>query len=612
MSFTRNNLFTFFTLFFFFFFVNVDHSLQSNTFSISNINPLSPQASLRRHWSRLFPSITIPGFLLSKSSPLNASQVAVFSNYLHSGNLHSHFPSFCSAANLFCDFSNSPLFNHHHLHANTEFKNYKNMEFKKYQKECLLSGQSFKNYSSGENVGHDFFSNYGQENTGSREEFTGYAGKTNVGGSGFTNYATDSNGEASDFKLYGGQSNLQGHQFKNYGSDSSAGVQSFTSYSEDSNVVKHGFKAYGSKANAILNQFSSYSTQSNMAKNEFKLYNEAGNGAIDLFKGYAGATNVGKNEFQAYDVVANGGVEQFMGYGGDGANVPKNVFKSYGKGTNTPVEIFTNYGNSSGPSTTKFVEYGKDAIGVASTKFSTYLGNETSSSFKDYFNSVTSFNGYNNTSSTSSVEPGKFFRRRDITEGKVIVMPDIRDKMPKRSFLPRALAKLLPMRSGVFMSKMPEAKTVIDRTIWECERAGAKGETKRCVSTIEEMSEFASEMIGKRARVRTTESTVGSGMEVEVRKVKGGEEVKVVSCHQSMFPYLVYYCHAVPRVEGYEVEVKVVGMKEEMVNVGVVVCHVDTSEWSEGHEAFMALGFGPGKIEVCHWIYENDLAWFPW
>jgi hypothetical protein len=23
----------------------------------------------------------------------------------------------------------------------------------------------------------------------------------------------------------------------------------------------------------------------------------------------------------------------------------------------------------------------------------------------------------------------------------------------------------------------------------------------------------------------------------------------------------------------------------------------------------VALGFGPGRIEVCHWIFENDMTW---
>ncbi|KAJ9567935.1 hypothetical protein OSB04_003901 [Centaurea solstitialis] len=30
--------------------------------------------------------------------------------------------------------------------------------------------------------------------------------------------------------------------------------------------------------------------------------------------------------------------------------------------------------------------------------------------------------------------------------------------------------------------------------------------------------------------------------------------------------------------------------------------------WSPGHGAFVALGSGPGRIEVCHWIFENDMT----
>ena len=37
---------------------------------------------------------------------------------------------------------------------------------------------------------------------------------------------------------------------------------------------------------------------------------------------------------------------------------------------------------------------------------------------------------------------------------------------------------------------------------------------------------------------------------------RGGGETAAVSCHQSLFPYLVYYCHAVPKVAVYDVELK--------------------------------------------------------
>jgi hypothetical protein len=45
------------------------------------------------------------------------------------------------------------------------------------------------------------------------------------------------------------------------------------------------------------------------------------------------------------------------------------------------------------------------------------------------------------------------------------------------------------------------------------------------------------------------------------------------------------------------------------INHGVAICHLETSDWSPSHGAFVALGGKPGQIEVCHWIFEGDMAW---
>jgi len=45
------------------------------------------------------------------------------------------------------------------------------------------------------------------------------------------------------------------------------------------------------------------------------------------------------------------------------------------------------------------------------------------------------------------------------------------------------------------------------------------------------------------------------------------------------------------------------------INHGVTICHLNTSSWRPDHGAFVALGSGPGQIEMCHWIVENDMTW---
>ncbi|KAF7847447.1 hypothetical protein BT93_L2959 [Corymbia citriodora subsp. variegata] len=145
----------------------------------------------------------------------------------------------------------------------------------------------------------------------------------------------------------------------------------------------------------------------------------------------------------------------------------------------------------------------------------------------------------------------------------------------------------------------------------ECEWAPNAGKTKRCVGSIEDMIHFATSLLGRNITARSTESTAGSSHEVMLGTVKGINSRRVtksVSCHQMLFPFLLYYCHSVPKVRVYEVDLLDPKTKVK-INHGVAICHRDTSAWSATHWAFLALGSQPGLIEVCHWIFENDLTW---
>ena len=165
--------------------------------------------------------------------------------------------------------------------------------------------------------------------------------------------------------------------------------------------------------------------------------------------------------------------------------------------------------------------------------------------------------------------------------------------------------------SSMFTGVNSTLEKLMRNTLEECERVPSKGETKKCVASAEDMIDFAVIVLGHNVVVRTTENVEGSKQNVKigkVRKINGGKVTKSVSCHQSLYPYLVYYCHSVPKVRVYEADILEVESKAK-INHGVAICHVDTSAWSKGHGAFVALGSGPGLIEVCHWIFENDMTW---
>ena len=171
-----------------------------------------------------------------------------------------------------------------------------------------------------------------------------------------------------------------------------------------------------------------------------------------------------------------------------------------------------------------------------------------------------------------------------------------KDKMPARSFLPRAIASKLPFSSsvlteikGIFYAREGSVmERVIVNALKECERAPSKGETKRCVGSAEAMIRFTSSVLSHNIVVRTTKNVNRSSKSVMIKTIKGindGQVTEPVSCHQ----------------------IDIVDMDTKAkINHGVAVCHIDTSAWGPEHGAFLALGSSPGKIEVCHWIFEND------
>lgn len=343
--------------------------------------------------------------------------------------------------------------------------------------------------------------------------------------------------------------------------------------------------------------------------------------ANDSFRSYSFNGNNPRNNFKTYSAGSDFGSDTFISYR-DRANVGDDSFQSYGSKSKSGTASFANYGQSFNEGNDTFTEYGKGSSGKTAFGFKTYgLGR----AFKGYNKNGVSFSAYNNFSAFSGkivnrfVEPGKFFRESMLKEGNVMMMPDIKDKMPARMFLPLTISSKLPFSSSrlgevkeAFHAREGSAtERVIINALGECERAPSMDETKRCVGSAEGMIEFAVSVLGPNVVVRTTESVKGSKTSVMIGKVygiDGGKVTKSVSCHQSLYPYLLYYCHSVPKVRVYEADILDVDTKKK-INQGVAICHIDTSAWGPEHGAFSALGSGPGKIEVCHWIFENDMTW---
>ncbi|KAK7386884.1 hypothetical protein VNO78_27232 [Psophocarpus tetragonolobus] len=588
---------------------------------LADKNPFTPMAYVARYWdSHVTNNLPKPSFLLSKASPMSAADTASFAKLAAENTLSTRLPEFCSAANLLC-FPD--------VRSSLE-KHAEDVDFKTYN-----DGQNFTNYGTSRPGGLDSFKNYSNDlfstpvnsfrrysrgAAGHDDSFAAYAGDTNVADQRFSTYGTGTAGGAGEFKNYSSNSNVPNLRFTTY-SDSTAGrTQSFSSYSENGNSGGQSFASYGKNSAGAAADFAGYGTDSNVASSGFKNYGKGGVLPNDTFTNYGVNMNVPEETFKSYADGTHGGTEIFANYR-DNSNVGDDTFQSYAKNTKEGTKVgFSNYGNSANPGSDTFKGYAKGAEGDHKVSFKGY-GVNTNATFKDYAKNGVSFSAYNKSETVSGslvkrwVEPGKFFRESMLKEGTILPMPDIRDKMPKRSFLPRSILTKLPLSSElkrVFkVSDNSSMDKMIMDSLGECERAPSVGETKRCVGSLEDMIDFANSVLGHNVAVWTTDNVNGFNKKVMVGRVKGmngGRVTRSVSCHQSLFPYLLYYCHSVPQVRVYEADILDPESKAK-INHGVAICHLDTTAWSPTHGAFLALGSGPGRIEVCHWIFENDLTW---
>ncbi|KAF2292735.1 hypothetical protein GH714_027725 [Hevea brasiliensis] len=535
-------------------------------------NPLTPKAFLIRYWDKeIHNNLPKSPFILSKASPLNAVDAATFTKLAAQNALSTKFSAFCSSANLFCFPDLAPRFENHH--GNSNFAVYLNKNFTNYGTGVVNGVDSFKNYSDGDNLPVDSFRRYGRTSIDHNEKFSTYGSEGNVVDQSFNTYGAQSRGGASEFKQYNEQVNVPNLRFSSYSDDGNVKAQSFSSYTGDTNSGSESFTSYGKNGNAVPNEFTNYGENSNAIQSDFTNYGENSNGANDTFKSYGFNGNVPENNFKNYGAKGDG-FETFISYR-EKSNVGDDSFQSYAKRSTQGNVNFNNYGKSFNEGSDTFSGYGEGADGQK-IGFTGYGVNNT---FKDYANKKTvSFSEYSNISSTATtnklsgnlvnkwIEPGKFFRESELKKGNVMPMPDIRDKMPQRSFLPRSITSKLPF-STTKITLLKEAfhaadnstmEKIIMDALNECERAPSPGETKRCVGSAEDLIDFATSVLGQNVLASTTENVNGSKKDIMIGSIKGingGKVTKSVSCHQSLFPYLLYYCHSVPKVRVYEADI---------------------------------------------------------
>ncbi|OWM65394.1 polygalacturonase 1 beta-like protein 3 [Punica granatum] len=615
------------------FFLSHSTALSEPRQTTAQNNPFTARAALIRYWNRHISTrlpTPPPPFLLSKASPLNAAESAYLAKLATTSSLSAHHRTFCSLAHLFCSFEPEPdslppiAGSNDKLDAN--FAVYTSKQFSNYGTSRRSGSDLFKNYSAGINTLNDSFKKYSKGSTAHSEGFANYALDGNVANGSFANYGFGASGGSGDFKTYHPRVNVPNLLFTTYDSNGKGHRLSFSGYSNNTNSGSEVFKSYGKHGNGVPSHFVSYGDDSNTVGSTFTGYNLLGKGGNDSFTNYGETGNNPQNNFKSYSAAGNDVTDSFANYR-NGANVGDDSFQSYAHSANSAKTTFSNYGKSFNPGNDTFKEYGKGSKGQTKITFKSYSLGRT---FTDYIKKGVTFAGYSNTtddvqhdrgssSMNMQVEEGRFFRESELREGNVMMMPDIRDKMPARPFLPRMITSKLPFSFSrvadireIFHAREDSAtEHVILNVLEECETAPSRGETKQCVVSAEDMIDFAVSVLGHGIVVRTTANVNGSTQKVMIGPVRGinhGRVTESVSCHQSLYPYLVYYCHSVPKVRVYEADIVDMASRST-INHGVAICHLDTSAWSPEHGAFVALGYWPGQIEVCHWIFENDMTW---
>ncbi|KAK4276144.1 hypothetical protein QN277_019128 [Acacia crassicarpa] len=187
------------------------------------------------------------------------------------------------------------------------------------------------------------------------------------------------------------------------------------------------------------------------------------------------------------------------------------------------------------------------------------------------------------------------------------------------SFLPREVVKSIPFSStkiaeilNKFAVKPGSIKAdVMRNTIKLCEESEIKGEDKYCATSLEAMLDFIIMKLGKNVEALSTEVMKKETKKQEYTITNGVKKVggtKVMVCHKLDYVYAVFYCHKIENSVTYTVSLE--GADGSRVKA-VSVCHRDTSKWNPKHLAFQMLNVKPGSVPICHFLFQDTIAWVP-
>lgn len=202
-----------------------------------------------------------------------------------------------------------------------------------------------------------------------------------------------------------------------------------------------------------------------------------------------------------------------------------------------------------------------------------------------------------------------YFPKKDPSKSPHFLPRDEADSIP---FSLKELPNLLQLFS--FLQDSPQAKAM-EATLRECETDAIKGETKFCATSLESMLDFARSIFGLNSRFKiltTAYLTKSSTLFQNYTILQTPQQISaptMVACHSVPYPYAVLYCHS-QETENKVFKVSLGGENGDRVEA-VVVCHMDTSQWSRNHVSFRVLGVEPGTAGVCHFFPADNFVLVP-
>ncbi|KAF3780989.1 hypothetical protein EJ110_NYTH37875 [Nymphaea thermarum] len=192
------------------------------------------------------------------------------------------------------------------------------------------------------------------------------------------------------------------------------------------------------------------------------------------------------------------------------------------------------------------------------------------------------------------------------------------------TFLPRPQAQAIPFSTSnlttilKMFSIQPHSEhaSLTRRTLEDCEKPALKGEVKYCATSLESMIDFVVAELGSREIHAVVSSVVNKEEKVKARTYRVGDRggkvmsPKVVTCHDLMFLYVVFYCHNFSGTRPYMVPL--IADDGSRVNA-IALCHFDTSNWNPGHASFRLLGPFPYVtwVPLGHNDDSSNANWSP-